>query len=121
FTPAVDAHGSTSVSVRLDDGSLSSNAQLFSITITSVNDKPSFTKGPNVIAANVGATTRSGWATSITDGGGESDNLAFVLTPADAALFTAGPAVDASSGDLTYTPSGAAGSTSVTVRLDDDG
>ena len=88
----------------------------FSITITSVNDKPSFTKGPNVIAANVGATTRSGWATSITDGGGESDNLAFVLAPADAALFTAGPAVDASSGDLTYTPSGAAGSTSVTVR-----
>ena len=43
------------------------------------------------------------------DGGGESDTLTFVLTPANSALFTAGPAVDASTGDLTFTPSGDGG------------
>ena len=122
FTPAADAHGTTSVSVRLDDSSgASSGTESFAITITSDNDAPSFTKGPNVIAPNVGEATRSGWATNITDGGGESDDLAFVLEPANPGLFTDGPAVSASTGDLTFTPSGAEGSTSVQVTLGDDG
>ena len=121
YTPDDDYNGPDSFTfTATSDGSESVPANV-SITVAAVNDEPSFTKGLNVIAANVGETTRSGWATNITDGGGESDDLAFVLVPANAGLFTDAPAVSASTGDLTFTPSGAQGSTSVQVTLRDDG
>ena len=122
FTPATDAFGTTSVAVTLHDSlGGTSGSQSFDITIIPVNDPPSFTKGPNVVAPITGGVTRSGWATNIDAGPGESDGLTFVLTPADGTLFTTGPSVDASTGDLTFTPSGTVGSTTVQVRLDDDG
>jgi hypothetical protein len=122
FTPATDGHGTTDVSVKLVDSAGEGGAiQHFSITIKSVNDAPTFTKGADVLAAAAGDTTVSGWATEIDAGGDESDSLTFVLTPVDDSLFSAGPAIDAASGDLTFTPSGTTGSTSVQVRLDDDG
>ena len=44
-----------------------------------------------------------------------------MLVPVNTGLFTDAPVVSASTGDLTFTPSGAAGSTSVQVTLRDDG
>ena len=52
YTPAADANGSATVTVKLmDDGGTAnggvdtSAAQTFTITVTAVNDVPSFTKG----------------------------------------------------------------------------
>jgi hypothetical protein len=121
YTPDDDYNGSDSFTFTATSDGSSSVSAAVAITVDAINDAPSFTKGANVTAANAGATTRSGWATNITDGGGESDDLAFVLVPANPLLFTGGPAVSASTGNLTFTPSGAQGSTSVQIRVGDNG
>ena len=54
YTPAANANGTATVTVRLQDnggtangGQDTSAAQTFTITVTAVNDVPSFTKGPD--------------------------------------------------------------------------
>ena len=54
YTPAADANGTSTVSVKLTDdggtgngGDDESATQTFTITVTPVNDVPSFTKGPD--------------------------------------------------------------------------
>ena len=72
-----------------------------------------------------GVQTVPGWATAIS--AGPSDESAQVLTftvtnNTNAALFSAGPAVNATTGNLTYTPAANAfGTATITLRLDDDG
>ena len=120
FTPAANASREGSVSVKAvgQRGRASPAPSHFNITITSDNDAPSFTKGADILAPNQGETTRSGWATNVTDGGGESNTLTFEVTPGQLRRCSrAGPAVNASTGDLTFTPSGTRGTTCVEVRL----
>ena len=84
-----------------------------SITVTPVNDKPSFTKGPNqTVTQPAGAQTILNWATAFSPGPPDESSqnvLAYhVVSNTNSALFSAGPVVDKNlsdnNGTLTYTP-----------------
>jgi hypothetical protein len=130
YTPAADAYGSATVTVRLtDDGGIANGGvdfseQTFTITVTPVNDAPSFVKGSDqTVLEDAGAQSVSAWATAISAGPNESSQtVTFVVTAnTNAALFSAGPAVGAD-GTLTYTPAANAnGSATITLKITDDG
>jgi len=131
FTPGADAHGSATVTVFLSDnggtadgGDDTSDSQTFSITVNSVNDVPSFTKGSDeTVLEDAGTQTLNGWATAIDVGpANESGQIpTFLISTNNDALFSGFPSIDAS-GNLTYTPAANAnGSPTVTVRLMDSG
>ena len=114
YTSAPNATGVSTLTVVLQDnggtadgGVDTSAAQTFTITVTGVNDAPSFTTGANEsVAEDSGAQTVATWATAISAGPADeaSQTLTFNVTNnTNAALFSAGPAVD-SAGTLTYTP-----------------
>ena len=130
FTVAANAYGSATVSVTAhDDGGTANGGvdasapQTFTITITPVNDAPSFTKGADVtVLEDSGAYSQSGWATAISDGPNESGQaLTFSVSNDNNALFAVQPSV-APNGTLTFTlAADAFGSATVTVTLSDDG
>jgi hypothetical protein len=131
YTPAPNAFGMATVSVQLqDDGGTSpgvdtSPAQTFTITVNSVNDVPSFTKGSDqTIIEDAGPQTVTGWATAISRGPANESGqtLQFNVSSDNPALFAIPPAINPTTGTLTYTPAlNAAGSTIVTVNLQDNG
>src|SRR5207249_193299 len=100
-----------------------SAAQTFTITVTPVNDVPSFTKGANqTVLEDAGAQTVTAWATAISAGPNEAgQTLNFIVSNNNTTLFSGQPAVSAS-GTLTYTPAANAnGSATVTVQVHDNG
>jgi hypothetical protein len=134
YTPAADANGSATVTVRLQDDGGTANggvdtsaSQQFTITVTAVNDAPSFTSGGDVFVDEEFAssgTTVSGWATNISTGASnETQTLTFNITNnTNPGLFTVLPAIDSSTGDLTFTAKGGSPDTAtLTVTLSDDG
>ncbi len=132
FTPAANASGSATITVTLKDSGGTANggvdtsaSQTFQITVTPVNDAPSFTKGVDqTIMAGSGVQTIAGWATAISAGPSNevSQVLTFVISTTDNSLFSALPAIDPSTGTLTYTPAaGKWGTVTVTVMLKDNG
>ena len=131
YTPASNENGVTNVTVTAHDdggtangGSDTSAPQVFSITLTPVNDAPTFVAGPNQSALSpLGPQTVAGWATGISPGPAHEtgQNVLFAATNDNPGLFSAPPAV-ASNGTLTYTPTLLAiGSANVTVRAVDNG
>ncbi|MGH3079819.1 MAG: beta strand repeat-containing protein [Gaiellaceae bacterium] len=130
FTPAANAFGSATVSVFLSDnggtangGDDTSGTQQFTITVTGINDAPSFTKGADqTVAEDAGAQSVTGWATGISPGPNESgQTVSFSVSNDNNALFSAQPAVSPS-GTLTYTPAANQnGSATITLRATDDG
>ena len=131
YTLAPNFNGSASVTVRIkDDGGTdnggvdTSQSQTFTISVTPVNDAPSFVKGAHQAFANtVGALSVSGWATAISPGASNESlqTVVFLVEADDPNLFAVLPAID-SSGTLTFTPAiGAVGTTIVSVRAKDTG
>jgi hypothetical protein len=129
YTPAPNAFGSVIVGVRIQDtgGTLNggvdtSAAQMFTITITGINDAPSFAKGTDqTVDEDAVAQTVTGWAMSISAGPNESQTVTFTVTNTNNSLFSARPAISPA-GDLTFTPAGDAnGSATVFVFATDDG
>ena len=130
YTPAANAYGTASVSVRLHDdggtangGADTSAAQVFSITVNPVNDVPSFTKGDDqTVAEDAGAQSVLNWATSVSAGPLESAQaLEFLVSADNAALFAVAPAIDAA-GTLTFqVAANAYGAATVSVQLRDNG
>jgi murein DD-endopeptidase MepM/ murein hydrolase activator NlpD len=103
----------------------SNNAMTASLSVTAVNDPPTFTKGPDdTVAEDSGQRTLAGWATQMTTGPPDESSqslVEFLVTNDNAALFAAAPAVDLT-GKLTYTPApNAHGTATVSVRLRDSG
>jgi len=97
----------------------------FVLTVNSVNDVPSFTKGPNqVVNEDAGAQSVPSWATNISAGpANESGQMvAFQATGnTNPALFGVAPAIS-STGTLTYTPAANInGSAIITIVLKDNG
>ena len=132
YTPADNANGIATVTLSLSDngdaangGGDTSASQSFTITVTPVNDAPSFSKGVNqTVLEDAGATTVTGWATDINKGPADESgqSLNFILSNDNNSLFDVQPAVDATSGDLTFTPkANANGSAIVTITLQDSG
>jgi len=129
FTPAANASGSSAISITAQDdggtangGDDTSNAQTSSITVTGVNDEPSFTGGGNVTVTEDSGAYSAAWASAISAGPGESSQtVSFAVSNGNNSLFAAQPAMSAS-GVLTFTPAANAnGSATVTVTLQDDG
>jgi len=131
YTPAANANGSATVTVQLHDdggtangGSDTSAPQTFTITVTPVNDPPSFSAGANhTVLEDAGPQVVGNWATALTAGppNESGQSLNFAVTNNNNSLFSAQPAI-APNGTLTYTPAANAnGSATVTVRLHDDG
>ncbi|WP_298312828.1 Ig-like domain-containing protein [uncultured Aquimarina sp.] len=132
YTSAANVSGSTIVTINLSDdggtanGGIDTSAdQTFMITINEVNDTPSFSilvSPDQTTLEDSGAQTVNGFATSIDDGDGNTQNLTFNITNDNNALFSSQPTIDEVTGNLTYTPtSNVSGSTIVTINLSDDG
>ncbi len=125
YTPAPNQHGVSTVTVHLSDNGIpaeSSSPETFTITINEVNDPPSFTAGGDQkVYENDPAQTVTNWATDISCGVGETQNVTFHLTNDNNTLFTSQPAIS-SNGTLTYALApGQNGTAKVTVYLEDDG
>jgi hypothetical protein len=123
YTPNANFYGDDSFTYTVSDGTVASSPATASVTVTGVNDAPSFTKGADVQAvAGGGPLTIADWATAISDGpaneGGQTHQFAVVAD--NPGLFDVAPAISPS-GTLTFTPGASVGSTSVTVVLQDDG
>src|SRR5205823_3665915 len=117
--------GSVTITVTVTDGGGAVASDTFVLTVNSVNDAPSFTKGPDqTVLEDAGAQSVLGWATAISAGPANESGqaLTFNITGnSNASLFSAGPAIS-STGVLTYTPAANAnGSATITVTLSDNG
>ena len=123
FTPAANRAGSTSVSVSISDGGTSVTLGSFTITITAVNDPPSGILDTATMTVNEdsGAASDPGRVGTVTNGGPDEagQTITFTVTPVNAALFSAGPAIS-STGTLTFTPAlNVNGSTLISVAISD--
>jgi hypothetical protein len=130
YTPAANAFGSATVTVRLKDNGGTANggvdtsaAQTFTITVNSVNDAPSFTKGPDITRLEDSAAFNSAWATNISVGPANesSQTPSFNVSNNNNGLFAVQPTISPS-GVLSFTPAANAnGSATVTVSVSDTG
>lgn len=124
YTPNANFNGTDTFTYKANDGTTDSAAATVAVTVNSVNDSPSFSKGADqTVNEDAGPQTVSGWATSISAGPPDegAQTVAFVVSNNNTALFSAQPAVSAT-GTLTYTPaSNATGFALVTVQLKDSG
>jgi len=133
FTPAPDANGSSTVTVRAkDDGGTANGgidtsvSRTFTITVLPVDDPPSFDAGPNqTVREDAGAQSVSGWASAISPGPANesAQSVSFSVSSTNSGLFAAGgqPAISPS-GTLTFEPApNANGSSTVSVCAKDDG
>ena len=135
YTVADDTSGVVTVTVTaMDDGGIvgggddTSDPQTFTITVTDVNDAPSFTLNPDPDIANpkvlltAGPQSIAGWA-SVSPGPPDEAGqaLTFLVTTDNPGLFRVLPAVSPT-GTLTFTPlAGFGGTATITVKLQDDG
>ena len=131
YTPAANANGSATVTVQIHDNGGTANggmdtsaAQTFTVTVTAVNDRPSFTGGSSqTVPEDAGVQTVAAWATAISAGPANESTqvLNFIVSNNNNALFATQPNV-AANGTLSYTPAANAnGSATVTVQIHDDG
>jgi hypothetical protein len=132
YTPTANANGTATITIDLQDnggttngGDDTSDPQSFTITVTPVNDAPSFTKanGDKTVDEGDPAQSFPGWATAMSAGPADESGqtLTFSVTNTNNALFSVQPAVSAA-GELTFTPAaGPNGTATVTVRLTDNG
>ena len=124
YAPNANYYGSDTFMYTANDGVLNSNVATVSLTITPVNDAPSFTKGAGqTVREDSGIQSVSNWATGINAGPSNEVTQAvdFLVTTTNTALFSVIPTVSAS-GTLTYIPAANAnGLATVTVRVHDNG
>ncbi|MBF0098014.1 MAG: DUF4347 domain-containing protein [Magnetococcales bacterium] len=131
YTPAADANGVATVTVRIqDDGGTAhdgvdtSGAQTFTITVHAVNDAPVFVKGANQsLIQTPNPVTVNNWATGMHSGpNNENDQTwQFIVTNDNHEIFTVQPSIDAN-GTLNFTPSLLHyGTATVSVKMQDSG
>jgi hypothetical protein len=131
FTAAPNANGSATVTViAVDDGGApgvsNSAPQTFTLTVTPVNDAPSFSlSGTNVTVfpGDGGVVARANWANSISAGPADESgqSVAFTTTNSNPVFFVDQPVLLAN-GTLEFTPEPAAtGVVTVGVRATDNG
>jgi hypothetical protein len=130
YTPAADASGVATVTVRVRDnggadyGGLDEGvSQTFTITIRPVNDAPSFVAGADITVLEDAGPQSVAWASQIRAGGADESGQGtyFAVSTDYPALFDAPPRV-AADGTLTFqTAPNANGSANVSVWLLDTG
>ena len=124
YTPVANANGTTTITVSVSDGT-TTTTRTFNVTVTPVNDAPSFTlqNTPITVQSDVGSQSVS-IATNVSPGpaneAGQTVNFNLVSV-SNPALFSVQPTIDAN-GTLTYTPAPFAnGTTTITVNAMDNG
>jgi hypothetical protein len=130
---APEVSGSATITVDLQDnggtangGNDTSPTQTFTITVNFVNDPPVLTHlGPDqVVNEDSGTATVTGFA-SANPGQGvnqQNETITYLVTAANTSLFSVRPAIDPTTGTLTFTPAAHVfGSTAVTVVVQDSG
>ncbi len=134
YTLASDASGAVTFDVVAQDSGDNSNGgsnlsapQTYTLTVTDINDQPSFSVAPTTLPATLedaGSVTIMNWATLDPGNAFESAQVVDryeVSVTAGAALFQTPPAIDAS-GTLTYTPADDAnGAATISVTVTDNG
>ena len=106
LTFAPNAFGTSTVAIRATDSGGLFVTATFSVTLTSVNDAPSFSAGPNItIEEGAPAQNFPNWATNLSPGPSNeaAQSLSFVLTTNNDALFDVVPTIN-SGGRLSFTP-----------------
>ena len=69
ITPAPNQSGTATITLTVTDGDGGTASDSFVLTVTAVNDVPSFTKGANqTVNEDAGAQSVVGWATAISAG-----------------------------------------------------
>jgi PKD repeat protein len=127
FTTESNANGTATLYITMKDsggtvdgGSDTYTVQTVTITITPVNDKPSFVKGKDLkVKADNQLRTEENWATEIKAGPGNEDQTVSFSLSATPDIFSTDPAID-NNGTLTYRPSATTGTSTVTVTLTDE-
>jgi VCBS repeat-containing protein len=122
YVPAANYYDVDSFTFTASDGRTTTPVTTVSITVTPVNDPPSFVMGPDVtVNEDADVQTIPSWATGIDDGDPVgSQVLTFTLTNDNPALFNLQPRIS-SNGTLTFAaPTNAHGTATVTVTLTDD-
>jgi CSLREA domain-containing protein len=122
-TPVANTSGATTITITVNLSGGGTVNTSFLLTVLSVNDAPSFTKGADqIVNEDSGAQTVNNWATALNAGPNEAgQTLSFTVTNDNPTLFSVAPAIS-SSGTLTYTPAANAfGFANVTVTLKDNG
>ena len=125
INPLADAFGTSTITVTVNGNNSQTMTDTFLLTVNSVNDVPSFTKGQDqTVNENDGAQTVNNGATNISAGPANESGqaLTFIIANnSNPALFAAAPAIS-SSGVLTYTPAtGVSGMATITIALMDNG
>jgi hypothetical protein len=130
YKPAANRSGTAVITVKVTDegGTENSGAdettRTFTVTVTPVNDAPSFTAGENQLVTDEGgAQSVQGWAKAISAGPADEagQTLTFSTSTSNESLFATLPAIDGT-GRLTFTPApNSSGTATVTVMLKDNG
>ncbi|WP_199250065.1 Calx-beta domain-containing protein [[Phormidium] sp. ETS-05] len=128
FTPAANYNGSSSFTWNGSDGSnYAPTDATTNLTITAVNDPPSFTNGGNQTLTTWTNTAQlvPGWANTFVFGPPDEqatqavDQFQVNIT-SGANLFASLPGI-ANNGTLSYTPTGEPGTANISVQLKDNG
>jgi hypothetical protein len=124
YAPTANYNGADSFVVRVSDGLGGTDDITVNVTVTAVNDVPSFTKGADEsVFEDTGLHTVASWATAMSAGPADESAqiLDFIVTNDTNALFSIQPAV-APDGTLTYTlAADANGLATVSVQIHDSG
>jgi subtilisin family serine protease/putative cell wall-binding protein len=121
YTPDANWSGTDAFTYRAFDGDLYSQPATVTITVTPVNDAPSFTKGGDVTVDENSGAYSAGWASGVTPGPLEAEEVAFEVSAENDTLFSAEPTVSPE-GVLSFTPrKDTHGSALVSVTLRDAG
>ncbi len=123
YTPAANFFGTDTFAYVANDGKANSEPVTVTITVTPVNDAPSFTlNGTTVLAKkNAGLETHPGWLQNLSAGPNEAQNVSIAISNNNPGLFDEQPAISAN-GTLTFNPrQGRTGSAIVTIKATDNG
>ena len=124
YQPITNYNGSDSFTYTLTNGNARAATATVNLTITAVNDAPSFTKGADqTVLEDAGPQTVASWATAISAGPSDEagQTVTFVVSNNNSNLFLVPPSVS-TGGTLAYTPAtNANGSATVTLYAQDNG